>query len=1461
MEDPDCQGLSVVDRSIHFGEAKSTVKVALAQISPAWDEDLVRGMTIVKCKDPEAQCQKIMKIIGLAESRGTEMILFPELVAPFKYLRDIEERLKAIPRDFISVIPYEHTPIEEIQTALSEEENALLGIGGYEGPASWANFYRISFNHGETLETYTQLKLTPFSGEFSLAARDTLFCGQHIYRFQTNWGSFIVLICKDYLGEIRGEKRIPMFNFIKELIGEGGLQYVFVCALNQDVEAFLHAARAFYYLEDKTQNTFTTFLNIAELNHTVTVFPKRPHPKIRMNPELVKLSPLFEKKPAWGTYLDFEGTEEKVVFADFMHLKHYSGLPTMEVFSPVHSVDVTILSEPLGVARGPALKASWSVDSHQVTLGDSVEIIISIDNPGKKEVPDVEFSLELPEGCSLVSGTREFSGGIPPGDGWTQILNFRTETVGSIVLGPLTIGYPGAKGRAEQIELAEIAIAVEEPSRPDIQVSRSLSRKVLRTREKLEVTYSVKNLGNTEGAFEIHLPAPEGFRLISGDELLKGLVEGRTCKEIRQTLMPVSDGELVLPAIRATFHDRKGQEYTSTEAPPVGVKVLFNLETDLVGREKEMTRLKEAMDLATGGQGRVVFIGGEAGVGKSRLINELLHHAESEDFVVLSGECHMGGGPYHVVHALLGSLFELNPGDLPDVVHQKIRGRLRDISKDWESMAPLFSHFLTATATQFASGRKDELFSVSSKLLVTLAQDFPLILSVDDLQWLDDESSEFLAAVALMLGESHILFVGNYRSEAKDLKEASKGFTDLLKKISRYPTFERWEISPLPPMGVERIIEQALGADIPDEVREMVIHRSGGSPLFAREILETLIREGMLQRRNGGWAAAEGIHFEDVFPSRIQDLIISRLDGLSESERNTLSYASALGKTFDLRVIQDALDISEDELFDNVINLEAYHFVREGDSGPDTYAFTHVMIQEIIYSQIKGLKRRLVHKKVGASLERLFSDDPDRVIDDLARQFSLARDREKAVVYLVKAGNKASRTYAPDHAVKCYGEALEYEETAPLLTELSKQLEVVGRYDDALDAIERALGLVQSDSAKTSLHRDAGIILRHKGIFDQAIHRLDQARALTTEEETMEVGEIHLQMAYTYRKMGRLDESMENCQAAIGILEKLEEKRRASNALNLKGLLLWTRGEFDGALEAYETSVKLKEEVGDERGIAGLWNNIGLIHGARSSWEKAVEYTLKAKEFFEKSGPLRALANAESNLGHFYHLQGELERSLSHTLNGLKLREKIGDEYGIGISHNNLGDIYMERGELNEAKEQYERSLVVAETLGDKEGVGFAKRGLAELMSRKGDRDAAIESAREALSTFMEVQSKEGIAHCEITLGEVLGCQCDEASGIEHCTRGIQLSVEMGNRYLEATGRWTQGRAMRAAGRTDEAAAEFERSAEIFSDIRAMGRVIQVLRDHAELEAERGNEVRADELRRKADALNTKDPP
>jgi len=373
----------------------------IGDVNALRDREVLKEKGLVKTKNPDRQAERILGLIEHALSTDIDVLLFPELVGPFSHLKTFEEALKETDRDLVANICYEHTHVRDLASILAEQEIERHGLDPTEQKTKLVNFCRVLVKAGSEVEVFTQIKLTPFSTEFSLASKDTLFCGKVLYRFRTNWGNFLFLICKDYVGEVRTDRRTPMFDFLKTLTDEG-LHYVFVSALNSEPEAFTHAARAFYYLQEKSNHTFTLFLNTAELNSTMIVFPGRPHPKVRPGKD-TEILPLFQGKPGWGTQVKFPGCGEKTIAATFLRLDRYQPMATKEIFSPLYQTELHDLSE-LGIEWEAVDAAETAVAEEAISAAGTHNFpLLSTPFVGREgELSEIRRLLEKPS-CRLLT--------------------------------------------------------------------------------------------------------------------------------------------------------------------------------------------------------------------------------------------------------------------------------------------------------------------------------------------------------------------------------------------------------------------------------------------------------------------------------------------------------------------------------------------------------------------------------------------------------------------------------------------------------------------------------------------------------------------------------------------------------------------------------------------------------------------------------------------------------------------------------------------------------------------------------------------------------------------------------------------------------------------------------------------------------------------------------------------------
>lgn len=432
-----------------------------------------------------------------------------------------------------------------------------------------------------------------------------------------------------------------------------------------------------------------------------------------------------------------------------------------------------------------------------------------------------------------------------------------------------------------------------------------------------------------------------------------------------------------------------GASPTATGRPPEA--------RPFVGRDRELDELRLALADAAGGRGSLILICGEPGIGKSRLIEEVVGHATAHGWEVMVGRCWEGGGapaywPWVQIVRAAGGTFE-RLAQIPEADNGGSRP-----SAAAESIDPEAARF--------------RLFDQVGRFLSDAASDRPCLVVLDDLHAADEPSLLVLRFVATMVAERPVVLLGSYREGDPQVHEMAELFGDLSRLGRRIP------LRGLTEDDVAAYIALVIGDDPSERVATRLRDVTGGNPFFLGEVVRTLAAEGRLDTDDPSMLR---------LPEEVRALIRRRLAGLSKEAQSTLRVAAVVGREFDLRVVSATSTLSLDRLIDVVGEAVDAGLLTEHPEMPGTYAFAHDLMRDTLYEDLPAARRLELHRTVAHALEEIFHEDLEPHLAEIAHHFSLAAtlgDAAPAVDYSVRAANQASAVLAFEDAARLYERAL-----------------------------------------------------------------------------------------------------------------------------------------------------------------------------------------------------------------------------------------------------------------------------------------------------------------------------------------------------------------------------------------------------------------------------------------------------
>jgi class 3 adenylate cyclase/tetratricopeptide (TPR) repeat protein len=525
-------------------------------------------------------------------------------------------------------------------------------------------------------------------------------------------------------------------------------------------------------------------------------------------------------------------------------------------------------------------------------------------------------------------------------------------------------------------------------------------------------------------------PVVEAARLCakceSGQILAADVVRAMAGRRSRQECRSVGELQLKgLPdpveAVEVVWEPLGGAEISAALSLPG--RLVVRPAVGVVGRDPEVQAIGDAAKRVTAGEGReVLLISGEAGLGKTTLVAEASRAAFDNGAVVLFGHCEEDlATPYQLFAEALGHYVTYAPED-------QLMAHVAAHGSELARLVPALSSRIPDLPSSKATDADTErflLFAAVVGLLSQVSQEQLAVVVLDDLQWADKASLLLLRHIATSDQVTRVLVIGTYRDT-----ELSQGhpLLDALAAMRRLDGVSRIDLAGLDDIGVVAFLEAAAGQTLDDDgvgLAHAVYRETDGNPFFVSEVLRNLVETGALyQDSSGRWVSDFSLD-EVTLPDSVREVIGARVGRLGPEAGKVLSMAAVIGRDFDLDVLAQATETSEDELLDTLEAAAAVALVRELAG---RYSFSHALIQHTLSEDLGPNRRARAHRKVAEALEGLCGDRPGVRVGELARHWLSATqpiDISKAMGYARQAGDAALAALAPADALAYYAQALD----------------------------------------------------------------------------------------------------------------------------------------------------------------------------------------------------------------------------------------------------------------------------------------------------------------------------------------------------------------------------------------------------------------------------------------------------
>ena len=707
----------------------------------------------------------------------------------------------------------------------------------------------------------------------------------------------------------------------------------------------------------------------------------------------------------------------------------------------------------------------------------------------------------------------------------------------------------------------------------------------------------------------------------------------------------------------------------------------------LVGRKNELRELKRFLDLAIKGNGTTVFISGEAGSGKTRLITEFLEIARKRGVTVLAGWCLSEAAvPYFPFVEAFDSYFSVSEDEGASAVNQRIA------LKSWLSVSKQ-SELAGKNVKLEPQVWKDRAFYGVAEELMFLSAKKPLILFLDDIHWADSASLSLLHYLARKVGSERILILATFRSE--ELGIDSKGHSNQLSKalllMGRDALFREIKLMSLSDRHVEEIAESMLNGGIDPELIEKLAFDSHGNPLFVVETLRMLYQQGSLFKKDGRWSLC-GDNFD--VPRKVRDVILRRLETLKPSQRKIVDVASLVGEKFDPKLVAAAVSRDNADVLIALNDIAKRTLMVHGEG--NGFRFEHEKFREMLYQEIPPLLKKEYHLRVAEEMESASVSNPEFSVSDIAYHFVHADSKVKAIEYSLEAGLDALSRFSNVEAIDRFSYVVESTASnGEFVKERESALEGLGdayaancMYAEAIKTFDQ-LGESEKGSMRLRALRKAMEAAFIKGDKpDLLLEYANKAEKLALDDR-LEMGRVISNRGRAFAWAGRekRNRDLEDYETALQIFEE-------ENSIADVAEALWRVGEaclLPKGLGYLLRSRAIFRELGDLRKEIVVSRSIGTAFIFLSLFQEAKRELGNVLRDAEKLSVNDELARALGLLGLLDHYEGKYEEALSKVLKALECIERTDVNYIRSFDLGALTRLYSKLGDLKRADEYYSK--------------------------------------------------------------------------------------------------------------------------------------------------------------------------
>lgn len=644
-----------------------------------------------------------------------------------------------------------------------------------------------------------------------------------------------------------------------------------------------------------------------------------------------------------------------------------------------------------------------------------------------------------------------------------------------------------------------------------------------------------------------------------------------------------------------------------------------------------------------------------------------------------------------------------------------------------------------------AKGKYENTLTALKNLFLAQSLIKPMIIQLEDAQWFDVDSINFLKMLTRNIENYPISILATSRYG----DEGDKPKFDL-ENIRSHEI----DLNVLSDEDVKVMSEKQLGGKIDELLYGVLIEKTHANPFYIQQFLYYFQDNELLKFDGEFW------HLKTAMvqlPDTINTILIARIDRLSQKVKEVVKAAAVIGREFEVRILSEVMKDNVNPEIQAAEKEQIWTLLTELQ-----YIFKHALLRDSAYNMQLQARRRKLHKLTAEAIETLYGENLSEKYTDLALHYEKAEVSDKALEYLEKAGDQAKAIYQNEQALELYDRFL----TLLPSSEFDEREKKKKQFDILINR---------------------GLVLRMIGKWKEAEAGFrDAVKYANQIEDESRIGRANGDLGWLFYLKAEHQKAMECFEKELEYSQAVEDKKEVARAYGNMAAIFVSQGNYEKAMERYKKNYELSKDIGDKKGISRSLGNMGIVYMYKGDYERAMKYYQERlaldRELEDKSGMSIVLGN----MGIIYYNLGEFDKAMSHFRNARDLSQELGDKSGIAFAIGNMGTIHAEKGNYKNAMEYFRRKLDISKELGNKNEIAMAILNIGHIYKDRGEYDQAMESLEKAQQLFEDLNDKWGISMVLGEMGDIYFAQKDYEDAMSCFDRAIVIAQDLGMKYFWA---------------------------------------------------------------------------